>query len=349
MYIYFVYFTIIVISEFFVRNDVLLKSKKKLIIYCSFITLLLILLSGLRNVRVGTDTTQYLDIWSMLTAGDFKSIDSSAELGFIYLQIFLKQYVNYNLFLLIVAALSLIPIGFIIGKYSKIYFYSFLLFYSSILFHTLEFAALRQALALSLIVLSFHYIMKRNLKMYVPLLLIAFFFHKSSIIFFPCYWLYGIKLNKNTLYFWIVLLIFSGVLSKTIFTLLNSMWRTDYSTTEMNAGGERFFTLTVVFTFIGLLNWKKIQNYPNIKVPFLIYMISSLLWPLLNTNPALYRLQYYFDFFFCLYVPNFVSILPKKSLLRILLIIMSIFAALYIILVMRTTDTYYPYNFFWEQ
>ena len=99
---------------------------------------------------------------------------------------------------------------------------------------------------------------------------------------------------------------------------------------------------------IGYCN-NKINSDVKIKMPFLIFSITPLLWPILNGNPALYRLQFYFDFFLCLYAPNLLYVLPKNNKLKMLLFFLTVFVTLYIVLYMRTTEDYYPYKFYWEK
>ena len=108
---------------------------------------MLVFISGFRNSCVGIDTSMYQYIWEGYRPGVYRNLDIDSEYGFAYLMIFFRQFSNYTTFLLVVACLSILPVGYIVSKYSKNVCFSFLLFYSSVLFHTLEFAAERQAIA----------------------------------------------------------------------------------------------------------------------------------------------------------------------------------------------------------
>lgn len=348
MYIYLVYFIGLFLLSFCLdRKNV---PKKIIQAYFFFVSIVLIFLIGSRAETVGIDTGQYAYIWNYhIKAGDFDYIDTDAELGYYYLQTFFKLFVSYQSFLFIIGGVSIVPICYVVYRYSKKCALAVLIFYSSIAFHTLEFAAARQCLAFTGVVIAYHFLMRRNLKGYLVTLVFSLFFHQTAIIFLPCYWLYNIKLTKKVMLLWTGCLCVSFLLSKIIFGFLNSFSRIDYSTSDVAAGGSRLFMITLLFVVIGFMCNNKINSDVKIKMPFFIFSITPLLWPILNGNPALYRLQYYFDFFLCLYVPNLLYVLPKNSKLKIVLFCLTIFVTLYIVLYMRTSEAYYPYKFFWEK
>ena len=348
MYIYLVYFIGLFLLSFCLdRKNV---PKKIIQAYFFFASIVLIFLIGSRAETVGIDTGQYAYIWNYdIKAGNFDYIDTEAELGFYYLQTFFKLFVSYQSFLFIIGGVSIVPICYVVYRYSKKCALAVLIFYSSIAFHTLEFAAARQALAFTGVIIAFNYLMERNLKRFLVTLFIAALFHQTAVIFIPCYWLYNIKINKITSILWLGIMFISFALASTIFAFLNSFSRIDYSDTDIEAGGQRLFIIMLVFVIIGFVKRDLINENPCIRIPFVLYSIAPLLWPILNINPALYRLMYYFDFFLCLYVPNLLFVLPKGSKIKIMLYSLSLLVSLYIVIYMRTSEAYYPYKFFWEK
>lgn len=348
MYIYFVYFVVLFLLSFCLDKKNV--PRKAIQIYYLFVPIAFIFLVGSRAETVGIDTGQYAYIWNYnIKAGNFDYIETDAELGYYYLQTFFKLFVSYQSFLFIIGGLSVVPICYVVYRYSKKCALTVLIFYSSIAFHTLEFAAARQALAFTGVIIAFNYLMERKLKRFLVTLFIAALFHQTAVIFIPCYWLYNIKINKITSRLWLGIMFVSFVLASTIFAFLNSFSRIDYSDTDIEAGGQRLFIIMLVFVIIGFVKRDLINENPCIRIPFVLYSIAPLLWPILNFNPALYRLMYYFDFFLCLYVPNLLFVLPKGSKTRILLYSLSLLVSLYIVLYMRTSEAYYPYKFFWEK
>lgn len=349
MYIYIVYFIVLFFLSLYLEKKHL-ESKKNIRSFLMLISIALIVLIGCRAESVGIDTSQYAYIWNYnIKAGDFSHIDTEAELGYYYLQTFFKLFIDYQSFLFLIGALSIIPICIIVYKYSKACALSILIFYSSIAFHTLEFAAARQALAFTGVVVSYKFVMERNLKGFLITLIIAVLFHQTAVIFLPSYWLYNVRIEKKTMCLWGGILLGSFILATTIFNFLNSFSRIDYSDFDTEVGGQRLFLLMLVFVFIGFIKRDTINRNPNIRMPFVLYSIAPLLWPILNSNPALYRLLYYFDFFLCFYVPNLMFALPKSSKTKIIIYSLSLLVSLYIVIYMRTSEAYYPYKFFWEK
>ena len=347
MYIYLLYFICIAISGLLIRKGKVWSNKVNLT-YIVFVITAFILLSGLRGIKIGLDTPMYKSIWETVQFGHYHYDNTTFEIGFYYLMVAVKSFTTYQIFLFVVAILSMVPVGYSIYKYSKIVFFSLLLFYSSIYFHTLEFAAERQAIAFGLTVVAFHFLMQRKLPHFLCIIALAFLFHATSIIFLPCYWIYNLKISRKLFLYWIIIMLISFSGSAIFFNFLNSYSRIDYSGGDITAGGQRLFAINIAITLLGFMNYKRFNNNPSLRLPFLLYTISPLLWPILNSNPALYRLQFYFDFYLCLWVPNLVKSLPKQNLSRTLLIILTVFESLYIILVMRESEAYFPYKFFWE-
>lgn len=64
---------------------------------------------------------------------------------------------------------------------------------------------MRQGIGIAISVFSFKYIKERNLWMFLLMIYLALGFHKTSIVFLPAYWLVKIPMNRNRI-FWVLLL-----------------------------------------------------------------------------------------------------------------------------------------------
>ena len=98
---------------------------------------------------------------------------------------------------------------FFLGIYNLLllgfYFYIIIKFSSSInlsilliflTFFLQSFFVVRQHLAVALAFFTYQFLIARDLKKFLLFMLVAFFIHKSSIIWLPMYFLYGVKNNK---------------------------------------------------------------------------------------------------------------------------------------------------------
>lgn len=349
MYIYFLVFIVIFASSLFLLpkrlNDEIPLRRD----YCIGISLIFILLAGLRGMSVGPDTSMYKAIWDSFDDDTLYhyQVEFNLEVGFLYFMKYSKMLLGYQGFLILEACLLIIPVGFIIYKYSSNVILSFLLFYASLSFHTMSFSAQRQAIALGFMLIAYHFCMQRNLMCYLACCLVGFLFHRSCLIFLPCYWLYDIPLNRKVLFFWGIILAATFSIGHIILTYIVQYWRMQYSDWEEGAGGERLFALYAVFSIVGLYNIKSLKDNRTQSMPLVLFSLSPLLWPILNINPALYRLQTYFDFFLVLYIPNFLNASVNDDVKKIIYAL-STFLMLYVLFKMRTVDAYYPYKFFWE-
>lgn len=179
------------------------KISKRILIFLSLF--LPCLMAGLRNVSVGTDTGNYIynlysvsrnaknfsNIWEFIGWTQYKN-----DLLYIFLTILISKVgLSFNFLLFIYEILIIFPLYYAIKKVSKNQFeiiFKMACFY--LLFYNLSLNIIRQAIAISFIVLSFaYYITSRNKKnkffsyMY---LLIATGFHSTAIICFTMLMLY---------------------------------------------------------------------------------------------------------------------------------------------------------------
>ena len=167
-------------------------------VYCAVITLVCILIAGLRY-GIGFDYWNY--------SGQFASIqqiswlspwDFSQEIGFVELtKLFQLVSTNTNVLYSLYAVLMIGIVGYVIWRHSEMPWLSFFLFI------TLHFLAssmnyLRQTLAGFLFLLAIPYLQKRKLLPYLLIVLLAASVHKSALILIPVYFIAHLPLNRYT-------------------------------------------------------------------------------------------------------------------------------------------------------
>lgn len=142
-----------------------------------FNVFLLSLINGLRDVSIGIDTENYYDIWIWISQGKGQFIEPAWY--------FLNKGIQligggYNLFLWIVALITFIPIGYIAKKYILNPSLA-LLFYFFITFYLQSFNMMRQDVAISIIAISYVFLLKKKKLKYYITVLLACLFHTSAI------------------------------------------------------------------------------------------------------------------------------------------------------------------------
>ena len=123
------------------------------------------------------------------------------ETGYVLFSVLMRTFgVNFFYFQLISLIIDLLLLYKLFTDYCKaIYFPFFLFIYFIFQGFIIEVNLLRNSKAILLFMISIKYINKRDLKKYIILNLIGFFFHKSAIIYFPLYWLLQVKINRRKL------------------------------------------------------------------------------------------------------------------------------------------------------
>lgn len=157
----------------------------------------LILFSGLRDMIGGFDVYVYGQVYE--SANDIIKIYPSFEIGFRMFYIFLRNFSQDRYFMFFVCAAVMLSLHFFtIKKHSPvIYFSVFILFCK---FFLMSFVYLRQGIAMGIIWLSLSAIADRKFLKFFALAVLAFLFHKSSIIFFPIYFIGSIKFKPLNMF-----------------------------------------------------------------------------------------------------------------------------------------------------
>lgn len=102
---------------------------------------------------------------------------------------------NEQVLLAACAMLSILPIGLLIGLYSRDYCFSMLVYLGLPCF-LITFSGLRQGIAIGICCLSYPFIKRKKWIPFLLLVFLAWLFHSSSILFLVVYPLYHLKLKK---------------------------------------------------------------------------------------------------------------------------------------------------------
>lgn len=319
-------------------------------VYIFSICLFLTLIAGLRHSRIGLDTIQYKDMFEFISQNKLGYIarTSSIEGGYlIYNKIISSIGGSFQFFLLISAAIYVYSIGFLIKKFSLVYWLSFILFIA-FGFYSLTLNEIRQSLAVALTSLSFFFIVRRKIYYFLLIILISALFHKTSIIFIPAYWIFN--LNVSTKH--IVLMLLMGLIVWQIAEILKpfllAFSRITYS--EVATGGKNML-LFQIGTLIVCLIFKDYVFDSSSYDKFFFFMLAytTLLFPICNFNPTFFRLQYYSFIFMILLIPNVLQKIPNKVIkyagMVIYVLISLWYASNYTIINARQII---PYAFFWQ-
>lgn len=317
-------------------------------IYVIIIGAVLILLCGLRHDGIGRDTEMYRYIYENMAHLRWGEYWKEYDYGYYFLQFLISRFFGYRIFLFITAILSIAPVVFIIYKYSKNKIISFIL-YICFTYYTFCFSALRQAVAIGFIMLAYHQIRKKNLKVFLICTLTAILFHSSALMFLPIYLIDKIPYKKVTIVISCILMIMFYLFRDQFWSVATLFARQQYKA-GIDAGGQKMYLFMILSVILGFMyrdgfTGKKSENR------LLLYMqiFSVLIWPMATVNPAIARMYYYFHIFFILYVPELLYAIRERGE-RFFILTGYMCVAFYFLIdqIFAPLMKCNPYLFFWQ-
>ncbi|MBY7825780.1 EpsG family protein [Vibrio fluvialis] len=275
------------------------------------LSLILILAAGLRTGG-DPDYANYLDIY---LKSQTEAV--SVEPFYLYLnKLFYKLNIPFEFLIFIIAFLS-IGIKAVVFYKKSPYYLSSLLIYLFTIFVQFDSIAIRQGLAISLVMLAFMFVERKSLS--IPILLGASLFHVSALIVLPMLFMVNIEYKKK-----LVFTFYSIVLIATL--LKFSLPIQEYIFYFSNAPAFILERLLIYssYTEASILSYKQllillisilVYFYCNaskfIKSMCILYWYGCIISILFSQiGDIAYRLKWYFFFSEAFFVPVFIYMVP---------------------------------------
>lgn len=300
--IYFFIFIILFILS--IKNENKKRAKVSNLIV-GFITFILAF-----NYKMGTDWLAYQEYYDIKILNySFKDIILNnpfrEEVGYVILNILgNKLKLNYEFFMAILISFCIINILKIGSKKSENYYIFILVIFVEYIFGVSIEPVIRQFIAVTMTVIGYRYIEKKELLKYFLIILVAIQFHTSAVLGLIIYFLDKIKINKKRILV-LAIIIFTIIkilpfLLENISNLIsnryidmylyyaNEIYKTKINKTLIEKIINNIMTLIWLYIIFFTHNENK-KNY--IKNSALIYVICNYFQDML---PILYRVQGYF-------------------------------------------------------
>ena len=245
--------------------------------------------------------------------------------------------VDSQLFFIITAILSLLPIHYVVKRMSLSPQFSMGLYLLFPMFFLEALGVIRNGVAYSVSLLTFYFLYKGNFKSAFLCFLVAVGFHLSSlitIILLP--FLYFFNQKKYHWIFYIVSFVGVKFILPIVMSLTSSFSLAELFLTKLeneNSGGTIMNILVNAIGLFHLFNWNRICNYSHINKVYLSYInIGVCLWNLflpISQTTAL-RLSTFFLLYIILLWPSFIHVFrnlftKRRIMLTVLLIFSSSF------------------------
>lgn len=303
----------------------------------TFLFILLVIISGCRAYSVGTDTSNYLNMFLGREVYSF----SAVEISWYFLMEILP---SYRIVLLISSILILFPI-FYVSKRESINPYHSILLFVLLYYYCYSFNITRQFVANSMLMLSFYFFIRKHSFKAILFAIFAVTFHLSALIpllFFP---LTKIKYNYK-LFILLILVTYVIGLSNLVPQIIPYLTWGPLNTYDIyieNLQIESSFSISRL-----LLNFLVIIQIVLLKYKspyFNLVLIGCILTNLLSFSSVAGRLFHFFLMAQIIIIPN-IPIDCIKKYNKLLHIACQIYAwAIFIYLLYNNVGEITPYSF----
>ena len=296
---------------------------KTYMILCS---VALIFVMGLRSKYTGTmDTYMYAsmfeDIQKHLTLGEYLDQTQVLKDGFLLSEVVFSVYTwvvaqffsNSQWFLLLTSAIIVLATGRFISRHSENPLISWIVF---ICLGSMTFAmnGMRQALAMSICLLSYRYARENKLIRFLLLVLLAVLFHKSAMIFALVYLVRNMKANFKSFVILTAIIVPFFAFVDRIAILYDSIMGEDYALGEsFESGGLVTILIYIVAIVLPLFNPKRLTE-PGVFAPWVLVVFGLSLYVSRFLSTAIYeRISYYFFYFLMLIFASVFRDFEKRT------------------------------------
>lgn len=329
-----IYFYALIVFCLLARMAIARKNRIFLIFYA---TAYLLLISGLRSENFGTDVAGYLTKYAEISGYSLVEIwDEIFSLGskdpFFY---FVSKLISLSgapaqLYLALLSALYLISFAIATKKLSPDPALSYI-FLISFGFLAFSYSGLRQAVAMSFLMLAITPLLEKRYFVFVGYTLIGCLFHASAFLFLICPVLMRINFKKYGMILMVGLGIFVFMyadLAREFIFSLNferlSTYEDDYKT--LNASGFAIYLAMYVFCFYSL---KKAGQVDDILLS--LALIGVVMQALALVVAEFFRIGLYFNICFAFLIPRVLYTMGGRQMRQIANIsIYSVFVAYFI-------------------
>jgi hypothetical protein len=350
MQIYLIYIAVVIFNLLIFRNsNSNLRDRKIIILICSFG---LLLIASLRSESVGKDVENYLKFFELLNYIDFNTLlkEIRYENGFIYLSKLISLITeNAQIFIAILSIIILAgPIN-LIYKYSKNPSMSFI-FYVTMTFFAFSLSGLRQALATSIVLFAYDYLVKRKLVKFVAIVLFASLFHSSIIIFLIAYPIAHRRITTGNMIFYSTIFIILFILKKVLLGLIINQFFEQYSYTLSSSNSITYMLTMILVLISGLFYYKRIMIInPNAITLYNMLIIAVFVQLFGMESSNIVRLSELFYIFVIIFIPEVIESFSDKAVKVISYILVLTFILIQFIYIFPGGGYgVYPYFFFWE-
>lgn len=316
------------------------------------LSIVLIMLTTLRSATTGLDTPNYYNAFTFNLASigfsDLLTGGVRGEVGYKFLAlIFHSLGLGFHWVTLFEALVYVVPVAYIVHKYSRNPYYSLFLFvaYDYYLF---SMSALRQTIAMGFVLIAFEMVSRKKTAAFFLCIALGVLFHFTAVVALPIYFLSRLSPSKRYIIAAFVASIFFFILRNQMRLILFKSSRVAYGGVETGGTGMYLMMLSMVLLDVFCSkkdDWKMSETDTLIR-----YMMISVvvIYPVLQFHPAVFRLHFYYSIMMIVYLPNVLRSLKSLSLGKCACLGYTAISVYYMFHYTFCQLGAVPYYFFWE-
>ena len=324
MTIYLINIALIIFWRLLLGNRPESNSKK---IYCGIVAFQWILVSGLRDWRVGADTYAYYlwfeevkrERWSELFGNLYGYLFRGLEVndpGYNLLtKVFQIVFKDYQVFLIAIALLFMGLMAMWIYRNSASPCPAFIIF-STLFYSFYAVTGPRPTIATALLVfLGYELIKERKLLKFAVVAFVAFLIHKSSLVFVPYYFPSALPVSPIVVLAYLVAIPVVTLLGEQFYGPVALWMGFSENQIEYDVGGAELFAVLLALLSVAILILYPLIKQRREDAQFLFHATAlTLLSALLVVqNQAFMRVQQYYSLFIMITIPEIFNTLKKEQ------------------------------------
>ena len=235
--------------------------------------------------------------------------DGGRNFGFAWLSKLLSQVSNgdFQLLLIFIAVITEIAVAVIIFRYSPAPWFSYLL-WDCFGFYIFGFSAIKQALAMGLLMFAFTGIMEEKPRKFLLWTILAGCIHTPALVFLPAYWFVRNRLSVKRIFTYGIVAVLIYLFRDQVVTFVSQFYydETDYMVST-SLGGRFMMIVSLLIAGIILRGFSG-KNFTRL---FNLIVVAAILQMFSGFDNVFSRLTDYYFQFLILYLP--MMFYPEKD------------------------------------
>ena len=335
----------VILSVLFPGYDTVPKQRKKFLFFCA---VAMIIILGLRSSNVGSsDTNNYYRMMARAINASSWGVfyyNGQIETGFQWFVYGLSRVLRDPQWILIISSMIIVICNlYSISKNTNNLVTAIVMFVTLGLM-TFEMQAMRQAIAMSICLLAYEEVKKKNIIKFLFIVFLALFFHRTAVVFIPVYFLSKLKVKTNHL---VIFGIASSIIlffSTQIITIANNVFHESYDT-AVDKGGFVATSIYILIMVYALISNRESLKNDDKALAFYVLLTGMVCYIMRYVGAlAAERVSFYYMFAQIIVLSDAIENTSSKNKKLVAMIVF--FLCILLFIYRMSTSNLVPYHFF---